>query len=83
MRFEAKKQHGRILPLARATCAKLLLVSGRYTDEDAANARAAKLVGEDDVIINDSKIRPETKTTRVFLFATTMITNSLINEVIH
>ena len=53
MRFEAKKQHGRILPLARATCAKLLLVSGRCTNEDAAKARAAELVGGDDVIIND------------------------------
>ena len=53
VRFEAAKQHARILPLARACCAKLLLVSGACGDAAAADARAEALVTEDDVIIHD------------------------------
>ena len=58
VRFEETKQHGRILPLARACCAKLLLASGAARDASAADARAAALVSDVDVIIHDAYVGP-------------------------
>lgn len=58
VRFEAKKQHARILPLARGTCAKLLEASGACADAARAEARAEELISADDIIIHDEYVGP-------------------------